>query len=245
MKTKQKLAILIIIVTLLAVGCSDSSGVAPLEQSKQTDKVITDENVTSDVQTEESKTEEEKPEIMIGRPAPYVIKNLKDGKSGSKILSAIQSKTSSNKVSEISQFYNIDNFKIEGHELSSVAIYESAFNFRFTPIGVPEARNNSNLDFILVSIDRHDYSELHYNSDPFESILKAFEGQSHIYLTDDGVIFFDGISKSVEARLGDTTVGVDLSYSKSHTAERGKEYEYLRDLAFDVIKNAELVTVKD
>ncbi|MCL2035862.1 MAG: hypothetical protein FWG83_00545, partial [Oscillospiraceae bacterium] len=241
-----KLAILIIIVTLLAVGCSDSSGVAPLEQSKQTDKVITDENVTSDVQTEESKTEEEKPEIMIGRPAPYVIKNLKDGKSGSKILSAIQSKTSSNKVSEISQFYNIDNFKIEGHELSRVMINEAAIEFDFTPIGAPEARNNSNLDFILVLIDRHDYSELHYNSDPFKFTLENWASDSSVRLTDDGVIFFDGISsKSVKARLGDTTVSVDLSYSKSHTAERGKEYEYLRDLAFDVIKNAELVTVKD
>ncbi|MCL2036846.1 MAG: hypothetical protein FWG83_05625 [Oscillospiraceae bacterium] len=240
MKTKQKLAILIIIVTLLAVGCSDSSGVAPLEQSKQTDKVITDENVTSDVQTESNEPEEEKYlrdniHVLIRIDDIDEKSNLKDQvikrineNNGEDVVNA----DSDNPVGNINAFYFPAD--INGYELVCVLGGEYGFVYYFTPVG------NLKTDELYMFSDNSDIQitiEIPGKS-PFSFSDSVKDNAKYGYiLTEDNLLYKEG-ETSLTGQVGEVAFRIGVP---SHLAK----YEYLRDLAFDVIKNAELVTVKD
>gem|GEM_PF-3535607 len=265
MKTKRKLAITAIAAMLLATltACSETSGneITPA----QSDEVEISE-VRQQDKTEENKIEETKEE-EIWAYLPIEI----NGKNGfnDEIFKHIEaSKDSKNfeiepnkpedftteeerqlyehqlyerqiyqdyhylNLASITKFYNLENWKNEKYELDSITISNSKFDFVYN--STQEKENSLGFyDYVQIGIDRFDYYETH-KIDAFEEIKENLSNS--VILIEDNILYIES-AKIVFVRWDNIVLTVQ--------ATDAPDYEYLRDLAFDVIKNAELVTVKD
>jgi len=173
----------------------------------------------------------------------------------------------SNNVSEIKEFYSLDNLKIDGYELQSVSIAASSICFNFASI---EAKKDVSSNFIQIGVVRTDWEHK-------ENFLKdgaaQAEEQGWGYLTADNMLYSEKHGL-LEAELNDTFIMIQLpqGYSQhvidgiikerdrlaedefqsaldyaeeaNRVSKELNNYEFLRELAFRVIKTAELINVE-
>ncbi|MCL2036362.1 MAG: hypothetical protein FWG83_03115 [Oscillospiraceae bacterium] len=136
-----------------------------------------------------------------------------------------------NEIGRISSFYNLVNLKIDGYTLNKADINKQNFIYYFESI---EEKVESSS--ILVTITRQDWNVTHYPKiDPYERILETIMFGADTYLTEDNFVYYESANR-ILAQIGDTIFTISVP---EHLAD----YEYLRDLAFDLIKSAELVKV--
>ena len=147
--------------------------------------------------------------------------------------------SSYHKILGIPSFYSLDNFKINSYQLYQVNMYETYFSFKFVPINElgKDGLTSVGLNNISISIYRQEIYDEANVSDPFsESAENALE-QGWGYLTKDNMIYASRHNE-VTAQLGNTFFRIIVpGYLNT--------YEYLRDLAFQVIETAELVNVAE
>jgi len=149
-------------------------------------------------------------------------------------------KYSLQKVSDLTEFYNLENFKIAGYQLDSIVIFVDGYVFQFIPI---ESLNND--DFIMRSSSVVSISmprlENTVGSPTAEELLRVWtnqaETQGYGYLTEDNMLYKEYHS-SISTIMGDTVLYITVP-------DYLNTYEYLRDLAFQVIETAELVNVAE
>jgi hypothetical protein len=146
-----------------------------------------------------------------------------------------------NRISEIKEFYNLDKIKSDGYELYLVTITGSGFSYYFvSTVDLKSAEEHNNLlngEIITICIDRpsgwDNTSDL---EEVFEIRLKQAENQGWGYLTEDNMIYSEE-NGDIFSRMNNTMIAISVP-------KKLNKYEYLRDLAFEVIKNAELVNVE-
>ena len=130
-------------------------------------------------------------------------------------------------VASLSEFYFVT-VEVEGFELVAVEVSSYDVSYDFHCVGTGEER-------ISISILRPS----NYNS-PDEvwqivtnQLINHFGGQ----LTESGMIYEPDISR-ITARIGDTRIRIRVP-------DRLNNYEFLRDLAFEIIATSELIVLGD
>jgi hypothetical protein len=141
---------------------------------------------------------------------------------------------SEHKISEISEFYSLDNLKIDGYEPYLVNIRGDSFLFKYTPQNGNEHIFDAD---IMIGICRPE--GWYGTSDPkevFDVRINQAQEQGWGRLTEDGMIY--------SASLNDIAVQIGKTLLSIRVPDEFDTYEYLRDLAFEVIKTAELIDVE-
>jgi hypothetical protein len=158
----------------------------------------------------------------------------------SRAMSAAEHRANGNRkyhrVSEITEFY-FPTVEIDGFELYSVAIFDSALVYIYASI---ERDNDFGIGIggdkgIIISMGRPEWYEAYGITDHFSDEARDAHKEGWGYLTESGMIYAPNFSNIV-ARLGDTSVRIDVPQELN-------TYEFLRDLALRVIETMELVTV--
>ena len=142
-----------------------------------------------------------------------------------------------NDIREITKFYSLDNLEIDDYRLYSASITPSVFLFNFVLVDSDSIDDGS----ICIQIYR---PEQFPGVDLFEDALKQIqetdtilERESSYFLSEDGLLYEEA-PRLISARLDDTFFSIQLSDGIS-------SYEYMRDLAFQVIETAELIEVSE
>jgi len=247
MKNKKAFIIVFALSVFLATLCGCSK-VSVLEKNDaQNEDVIKG--------TRENNEQEER--VITRRPAPLSIKSEDDFNLKNEIVNHIYTSKnavtveesinaedetyhlySQHKVSSIPKFYSLDSLKIDGYKLYHVNITLGAFLFRFVPTDelndervVSLGENN-----ILISINRWEHFNEETADDPLKIVLEQATSQGWGYLTEDDMLFAPG-KGDISAQLGDTIFQIRVPKELDN-------YDYLRDLANQVIATAELVNVE-
>jgi len=146
------------------------------------------------------------------------------------------------KISDIEEFY-IPNIEIEGFELRVVGITEREFYFQYSPINPNDEdldmNGNYMFDFnsgVLMSIERPEsWFNTSDSNEVFEERLEQVEQQGWGQIKDN-IIYSEN--------LGYFSFQMNNTIVKIRVLDSLNNYEYLRDLALQVINSAELVNVE-
>ena len=136
-------------------------------------------------------------------------------------------------ISEISEFY-FPNVEIDGYKLIAVDVFGGVIIFYYVPLEVEPYHDEFFMDSsspIVIHVRRQDN-----DIDVFGVATEQAAREGWGRLTEDGMLYA-AKHASIDARMGDTSVRIDVP-------EKLNSYEYLRDLANQVIKTAELVDVE-
>jgi hypothetical protein len=143
---------------------------------------------------------------------------------------------SANRVSEITEFY-FPTIEIDGFELHSVAIFDSAIFYMYAPIeivGYVEIAVGAER-VVTIGVGREEWSEERGVVNLFDDVVRDAHREGWGYLTESGMMYFQD-SRNIVAPWGNTIVRIDVPQELN-------TYEFLRDLALRVIETMELVTV--
>ncbi|MCL2037126.1 MAG: hypothetical protein FWG83_07080 [Oscillospiraceae bacterium] len=246
MKTKAAIICTIILAISLS-ACTEQNAqkgpeITPAVSSLDGEKTITAESETAS--NEGSNTHDNEDDGIHADYAPVTFNVLESKDYEQEILDLVldvQQKDFKDpfRFSEMRYFYSL-NAESGGYRLFSVEIDKYAISYCY---GLPEKlEKNTKLDYkdsdVVIQILRPEGSPDAFEA---EKILKEWteSGQQNgqMYLTDENILYNQD-NNDIYLLFDDTILRV-------YTPNQNVEYEYLRDLAFDVIKNAELVTVKD
>jgi hypothetical protein len=250
-------AIIIIATFLTLIGCLESSDeISPAQSSAaQTNRVDISTQITSSTSND---IETIRPDLESSRRrAPISVRVNQDGELKGGIINALdyeindferRKRESENEIShslqrveEMPAFYSLDNFKIDGYKLYHANITEGSILYRFVPeeefgdeYVVSLGGNN-----ILLTIKRWEWWEPNARGnnicalDPIAAHARNPQWGS---LTADNMLYN---VNEITAQLGDTVFSIQVP---ARFVNYG--YEYLRDLARQVIDSAELVDVQ-
>jgi hypothetical protein len=141
---------------------------------------------------------------------------------------------SANRIAEITEFY-FPPAEIVGFELRRVIMSESSFGFSYIP---EEESNVSAAEYteeIRVVIRRGEWYK-EQNIDIFLTWVEQAQNESWGRLTECGNMLYSEKHSLIVARMQDTTIRIDVPPELN-------TFEFLRDLALQVIETAELITV--
>ncbi|MCL2036363.1 MAG: hypothetical protein FWG83_03120 [Oscillospiraceae bacterium] len=247
MKTKKIIATLIAVVLLTTLsGCENVEEVgssSDYENAREESSNEYKESEESDKIFEESCNEVASVEILGNNRTNFKSEIINEIEK-SKTLTRNDNNYgtySANRIPEIKEFY-YPKIEIEGYELFVVHLTKFSIMYYYAP-GEKLKKEEEFIpwqmydDSINVLIRRPDSKNAHNAHD--DSLEKIAEANAHngMVLTVDNLLYYrDG--DNVRGQVGEVNFRITVP---EHLAD----YEYLRDLAFDVIKNAELVTVKD
>ena len=128
--------------------------------------------------------------------------------------------------------------EIDGFRLGSVSIGKHVITYGFRSVDViRDGLENAPFDedWFLISIRR---PEPHISSDEtWRIVSEQMLGDDRGYLTEAGMIYISD-SNEILSRIGDTWFAVRASESLSN-------YEFLRDLALEVIATSELIVLSE
>jgi hypothetical protein len=138
-----------------------------------------------------------------------------------------------NKIPELKEFYIP--MKIDGFYLNLVDVDDYGFAFYYMP--VENEKNNDEYyslydDAIEIIITRPESRPIIFD---FNEYFKEVAEINNELFTEDNFVYSK--HNYLHGQIGDTTFRISAPYKMG-------TYEYLRDLAFDLIKNAELVNVQ-
>jgi hypothetical protein len=137
-----------------------------------------------------------------------------------------------NRVAEITEFY-FPSIEIEGFELHNAAIFDSTLIFTYAPLNTTRDVV-SIVPTIRIFVGRPEWDRKQ-GGDIFHDTVRESVESGFGRLTESGMMYAeDGL---IFARLGDTTLRIDVP------AELNR-YEFLRDIALQIIDTAELVDVE-
>jgi len=178
-------------------------------------------------------------------PAPLTIWIYESADLKSELLNKIESSRTFNEEDEehgvytINKIYDIKEFyypalEIDGFELFCIAISEAGFVFYYGPVDKlngEETYHFSNHDGIEIIVERPEWQ---LENVPY-SLYDIARGDGNT-LTKDG--FVHGGENHIFGRIEDTIFRISVPKSQNN-------YDYLRDLAFQLIETAELVIIED
>jgi len=141
---------------------------------------------------------------------------------------------SEHKVSDIPQFYALDNLLIDGYRLYHVNITEGSFLYRFVPIEEFYDENvvSTGLNNILIPVKRWEW----FDEKSTSKLMEREAEQGWGYLNEDGMIYSQN-NNEITAPIGNTIFRVQVP-------DKLNNYDFLHDIAQQVIKSAEIVDVK-
>jgi hypothetical protein len=140
------------------------------------------------------------------------------------------------RIAQVKKFYNLDNLKIDGYRLNIVEMIQDGglrFYFDTTEKKIHEEGYSSiqiNIFPLLTNRRQTEY---------FEGFLNQATRQGWGYLTEDDMIYSKK-HKEVFAKMDN-----NMTLNIQVTDEKLSNYEFLRDLAFEVMEKAELVVTSD
>jgi len=141
-----------------------------------------------------------------------------------------------NNIPRINDFY-YPTLKIDGYELFCVEVTPYAFNYYFAPS--EEFKKEEWYHFmydtgILIQIRRLYHPDFIGSLDP---IIEQFDEQGKSYIYQDGLIYRE-CNNNIYMQIGNTRLSISVPDTLNN-------FEYLRDLAFQLIETAELVIIED
>ena len=152
---------------------------------------------------------------------------------------------SGNEIENISKFYSLDKLQLDGYELYSASVSSEVFLFYFAPIEVMQKHTDDIIvdgSFITIQIKRPEqFTVVDRFQDVIEQIEatdKVLEREQSYYLSEDGILYEEE-AMLIYAKLDDTIFSIQL------ISELGRNYEYMRNLVFQVIESASEVNVEE
>jgi hypothetical protein len=180
------------------------------------------------------------PVVLLAEASCDLRGTIADEVNASRAMSVVEHRADSgrsvNRISEITEFY-FPTIEIDGFELYSVAIFDSALVYIYARIG----RDNdfgigiSGPDSITIFIDRTETLNEQGRVYTFAELVENSVEQGFDYHTESRMLHSPD-SAIIVAPWGDTSVRIDVPQELN-------TYEFLRDLALRVIETMELVTV--
>ena len=138
----------------------------------------------------------------------------------------------------MTEFY-YPHVEIKGYILRHVAVWEGAYVYMYAPVGAAENLNIGigSPEAIQIFITRPEYYYEHYGRSAQESFYETlYANFNDAILTEDDMIYFEKWGFLL-ALMADTQVQIRVPSHRN-------SYDYLRDLARQVIDTAELVKVR-
>jgi len=237
MKTKKIiLAISVAMAILLALFCGCSDAISTQTNTTQENDVVTQtpDKVISDCIVVIPLTITSNNETNL---SDELIKHVKAARTAGRGEEIIADETGSlyslNKISDINKFYNIESLKIDEYKLYNLEISSGVFNYLFLPTGRTAGENNilDNQDAIRVSINYHSENPFSIK-ELWEFRIEQAVRDNSGYLTKDNMIYSEAYNDIV-AQMGDALLYITAPFGIA-------DYEFLRDLAFQVIETEPL-----
>jgi len=237
MKNRFLVAIVLIAMLLVTLcGCSQLNENEPDESQPRNNTQQTEEDNAHHTLD---------PHLSISyRPEPLTIQVNNNNRLKGEIVSHIDmSETMSggennhlyyvHRISDMPQFYNLDNLKIDGYKMHHVNITKGSFVFVFVPIDEFNNENVASLGMnnISIAINRWEWFDEHTAANPMKDSIAQAEQQGWGRVTDDGFLFGNGL----QAPLGNTIFTIRAPFEDN--------YDLMRDLAHQVIATTELVNI--
>jgi len=236
MKIKKTTTILVVITTLLATfgGCSKINDNETYNPEQSTSYV---ESVQHSDQKDEPLPEACIAPLTIWRTeGKDLVEELINEINFSRAMTEEQRRENGNYtlngISEIEEFHRP--IKIDGFELFLILVGERGFAYYYAPVGQQRTQGRHDVSYdsdIRISIGKRaqDISGV----DWLKEVARVNEGA---ILTEDNFVFFQN-QEAIAGYVGEDSFTIMVPDKLSN-------YEYLRDLAWQVIKTAELVNVE-
>ena len=242
---KKILAVTIVATTVLVltIGCSEMP-----EPRRDTEYIKNDETNNSENEQAEPDTEMT---LVSHEGVDFEINNIeKEINFKDEILRQISiSKTidkedkdyqyfADNKIWDIKEFY-YPTIKIEGYELCGILLSDNLFRYYYSPVEELELKEGEEYFFnpstgIRMWIERMKDA---FASDPLKPIIEQNEEQDIDYLFKDNLIYTEHL-KDIFGRIGDSRFRFRII-----VPDKINNFEYLRELCFQLVDTIELVVI--
>jgi hypothetical protein len=246
---KQKNIVIVLIILFISLcGCAQSKPNKKVDVNAEVE--VTNINQTKNI-SENDKTDNLEEDKYSSHISPLKIKSCNEYELKDEILNQIEFAKSDagrsngeygmNKVGDIYKFLYFA-VKIEGYELYCVLVSEASLSYRYVPTEkLDDFRNEKAFLSMSPNINIKIYRQDWFDNAEVAGTMKPKINEWGD-LNEDGVVYFEE-SRVMISQMEDTILSIILPDYGVSDEEKKNDYEYLRDLAFEIIETSELTVL--